>query len=49
MINFLTASVGLLALVLALLFRPFYWRSKVQHASRRQLNAVIYKEELEKL
>ena len=49
MINFLTASVVLLALVLALLFRPFYWRSKVQHASRRQLNAVIYKEELEKL
>ena len=49
MINFLIASGGLLVLVLALLFRPFYWRSKVQHASRRQLNAVIYKEELDKL
>ena len=49
MINFLIASVVLLVLVLVLLFRPFYWRSKVQHASRRQLNAVIYKEELEKL
>jgi cytochrome c-type biogenesis protein CcmH len=32
-----------------LLFRPFVWKANDQHASRKQLNAAIYKEELAKL
>ena len=31
------------------MFRPFFWKTTVYHASRQQLNAAIYKEEIAKL
>ena len=49
MITFYIAAFVLLLLVLALLFRPFFWKSSTVQASRQQLNAAIYKEELAKL
>ncbi len=49
MITFYIAALVLVLLVLAALFRPFFWRTTVHHASRQQLNAAIYKEELAKL
>ncbi|MEI6801529.1 MAG: c-type cytochrome biogenesis protein CcmI [Burkholderiales bacterium] len=49
MIGFLAAGAALVVLVLALLFRPFYWRSKSAGVSRRQLNAAIYREQLQRL
>ena len=49
MITFYIAAFVLLLLVLALLFRPFFWKSSTVQASRQQLNASIYKEELTKL
>ncbi len=45
---YITASV-LVLLVLVALFRPFFWKTTVHHASRQQLNAAIYKEEIAKL
>ncbi|WP_254598746.1 c-type cytochrome biogenesis protein CcmI [Polynucleobacter tropicus] len=49
MITFYAAAFLLVVLVLVLLFRPFVWRANDQHASRKQLNAAIYKEELAKI
>jgi len=49
MITFYIAALVLVLLVLAALFRPFFWKTTVHHASRQQLNAAIYKEELAKL
>ena len=49
MITFYVAAFLLIVLVLLLLFRPFIWKANDQHASRKQLNAAIYKEELAKL
>jgi cytochrome c-type biogenesis protein CcmH len=49
MITFYVAAVILMLLVLAALLRPFFWKAPAHHASRRQLNAAIYKEELAKL
>ena len=49
MITFYIAAIILVLLVLAALFRPFFWRTTVHHASRQQLNAAIYKEEIAKL
>ena len=49
MITFYIAAFILLLLVLAMLFRPFFWKSSTVQASRQQLNAAIYKEELAKL
>ena len=49
MINFIVIAVLSVLIVLALLFRPFLFKSKLKGASRTQLNTAIYKEELEKL
>ena len=49
MITFYITAIVLVLLVLVALFRPFFWRTTVHHASRQQLNAAIYKEEIAKL
>ncbi len=49
MITFYIVAFILVVLVLLALFRPFLWKSSTHHASRQQLNAAIYKEELAKL
>ena len=49
MITFYIAAIVLVLLVLAALFRPFFWKTTVHHASRQQLNAAIYKDEIAKL
>ena len=49
MTSFLIAAFLLLVLVLVLLLRPFIFPPKVEATSRRQMNAAIYREELEKL
>jgi cytochrome c-type biogenesis protein CcmH len=49
MITFYIVAFVLVLLVLALLFRPFFWKTNRSQASRKQLNAAIYKEELAKL
>jgi cytochrome c-type biogenesis protein CcmH len=49
MTSFLIAAFLLLVLVLVLLLRPFIFPSKSEATSRRQMNAAIYREELEKL
>ena len=49
MTSFLIPAFLLLALVLLLLLRPFIFPAKVEATSRRQMNAAIYREELEKL
>ena len=49
MITFYIAAFVLVLLVLAALFRPFFWKTAVHHTSRQQLNAAIYKEEIAKL
>ncbi len=49
MISFLIPAFLLLALVLVLLLRPFIFPGHVKVTSRRQMNAEIYREELDKL
>ena len=49
MTNFFIPAFLLLALVLLLLLRPFLFPGKVAATSRRQMNAAIYREELDKL
>ena len=49
MTNFFIPAFLLLVLVLLLLLRPFLFPAKVQATSRRQMNAAIYREELDKL
>ncbi len=49
MISFLIPAFLLLVLVLVLLLRPFIFPPKLEATSRRQMNAAIYREELEKL
>ena len=49
MTGFLIAAFLLLVLVLVLLLRPFIFPPKVEATSRRQMNAAIYREELDKL
>ena len=49
MITFYITAIVLVLLVLVALFRPFFWKMTVHHASRQQLNAAIYKEEIAKL
>jgi cytochrome c-type biogenesis protein CcmH len=49
MTTFLISAFLLLVLVLLLLLRPFIFPAKVEATSRRQMNAAIYREELEKL
>jgi cytochrome c-type biogenesis protein CcmH len=47
--SFLIPAFLLLVLVLVLLLRPFIFPAKAKATSRRQMNAVIYREELDKL
>jgi len=47
--SFLIPAVLLLVLVLVLLLRPFIFPAKLEATSRRQMNAAIYREELDKL
>ncbi|QWE08275.1 c-type cytochrome biogenesis protein CcmI [Polynucleobacter ibericus] len=47
--SFLIPAFLLLALVLVLLLRPYIFPSKTKATSRRQMNAAIYREELDKL
>ena len=49
MTSFLIPALLLLILVLVLLLRPFFFPAKESATSRRQMNAAIYREELEKL
>ncbi len=49
MIGFLLVGTLIVVLVLALLFRPFFWKSAPTDVSRRQLNTVIYKDQLVRL
>jgi cytochrome c-type biogenesis protein CcmH len=49
MTSFLIAAFLLLVLVLVLLLRPFIFPAKNEGTSRRQMNAAVYREELEKL
>ena len=49
MTSFLIPAFLLLVLVLVLLLRPFIFPAKTKATSRRQMNAAIYREELDKL
>ena len=49
MTSFLISAFLLLVLVLVLLLRPFIFPAKSRPISRRQMNAAIYREELDKL
>lgn len=49
MTSFLISALLLLILVLILVLRPFFFSAKESETSRRQMNAAIYREELEKL
>ena len=49
MISFLIPALLLLVIVLLLLLKPFLLSKSVESTSRRQMNAAIYQEELEKL
>ncbi|QWE04111.1 c-type cytochrome biogenesis protein CcmI [Polynucleobacter sp. JS-JIR-II-50] len=49
MTSFLIPAFLLLVLVLLLLLRPFIFPAKSSATSRRQMNATIYREELDKL
>ncbi len=49
MTSFLIPAFLLLILVLVLLLRPFIFPAKSKATSRRQMNATIYREELDKL
>jgi len=49
MTSFLISILLLLILVLVLLLRPLFFPAKDSATSRRQMNAAIYKEELDKL
>ncbi|OIM97286.1 c-type cytochrome biogenesis protein CcmI [Polynucleobacter sp. QLW-P1DATA-2] len=49
MTSFFIAAFLLLALVLFLLLRPFIFSGMGEETSRRQMNAAIYREELDKL
>jgi cytochrome c-type biogenesis protein CcmH len=49
MISFYIPAVLLLVIVLFLLLRPFFFSKGSDSTSRRQMNAAIYQEELEKL
>lgn len=49
MTSFFIAAFLLLVLVLVLILRPFIFPGKASATSRRQMNAAIYREELDKL
>lgn len=49
MTGFLVAGALALVLVLALLFRPFWWKKSGVQVSRRQLNTAIYRDQAVRL
>ncbi len=49
MTGFLVAGALALVLVLALLFRPFWWKKANANVSRRQFNAAIYRDQVARL
>jgi cytochrome c-type biogenesis protein CcmH len=49
MTSFVISALFLLILVLVLLLRPLFFPAKESATSRRQMNAAIYREELDKL
>lgn len=49
MTGFWMVGALVIALVLALLFRPYWWKSTISGVSRRHLNAAIYREQMERL
>lgn len=49
MTGFLVAGALALVLVLALLFRPFWWKKTDANVSRRQFNAAIYRDQVARL
>ena len=49
MTSFVISALLLLVLVLVLLLRPLFFPAKQSATSRRQMNAAIYREELDKL
>jgi len=49
MMFFLIAALCILLLSLGLLLRPLFFRKQAANTSRRQMNAAIYREELDKL
>lgn len=49
MTSFVISALLLLILVLVLLLRPLFFPAKESSTSRRQMNAAIYREELDKL
>ena len=49
MTGFIFAAAAAVLLVLGLLMRPFVWKAAGPQASRRELNAAIYREQLAKL
>ncbi|MBT8592924.1 c-type cytochrome biogenesis protein CcmI [Polynucleobacter paneuropaeus] len=49
MMSFLIPAFCILLLALGLLLRPLFFRRRAASTSRRQMNAAIYREELEKL
>lgn len=49
MTSFVISTLLLLILVLVLLLRPLFFPAKESSTSRRQMNATIYREELDKL
>ncbi|MBU3559658.1 c-type cytochrome biogenesis protein CcmI [Polynucleobacter sp. Nonnen-W13] len=49
MTSFVISALLLLVLVLVLLLRPLFFPAKESATSRRQMNAAIYREELDKL
>lgn len=49
MTGFIVGAILIVALVLALLLRPFFWKSAGARLSHRQLNAAVYRDQLAKL
>lgn len=49
MTGFLAAGVLALVLVLALLFRPFWWKKSDAGVSRRQFNTAVYRDQAARL
>jgi cytochrome c-type biogenesis protein CcmH len=49
MIKFVIAAVVAVIVVLVLLLRPLLWKTRTARASRRQLNAAIYRENFARL
>lgn len=49
MTGFLVGAGLIVALVLALVLRPFFWRTRAARMSHRQMNTAVYRDQLAKL